>query len=441
MDEAWRGATLQRLSLPLLTFVVLLLVLSPVVQAQENLGAWLEAEGVVLMAEPGGKILYEKNSGERFYPASTTKIMTALLLLEHTSPDEMVTVGEEVFLVGPDSSTSGLTLGDRISVKDLLYAIMLPSGNEAAYAAAVYAARQACSRPEMPVQEALDYFTGLMNDRARELGALHTHFANPDGYHDPDHYTTAYDLALIAREALNKDLIRKAAGSRAHQAAVLRDGSPVTLKWFNTNWLLHPDLPHYYSRATGLKTGHTPEAGGTLVATAADGDLELIAVLLKSTTESRFQEAASLFDYGFDHFRLYRVVEEGEAVVTAALTGQARGEAAEIPALAASGFSDILPVEDIPRIGKTVNWESRLLSGEALKAPLGKGEVIGRITYTLDGAVLFETELLSGRDVRARFPWEWTALPALLLPGLLILAVRRRRNQARPRRRSRAGRV
>jgi D-alanyl-D-alanine carboxypeptidase (penicillin-binding protein 5/6) len=432
---------LQRLSLPLSIFAALFLFFSPMAQAMEGPDNHLEAEGIVLMAEPGGKILYEKNSGERFYPASTTKIMTALLLLEHASPEEMVTTGEEVFMVGPDSSTSGLTLGDRISVRDLLYAMMLPSGNEAAYAAAVYVARQTSGQPDMPVQEALDYFVGLMNKRARNLGALKTHFANPDGYHHPDHYTTAYDLALIAREAMQNDLLRQAACSKVHEATVWRDGSPVKLKWFNTNWLLHPDLSYYYPRATGLKTGHTPEAGATIVATASEGELELIAVLLKSTTESRFQEAASLFDYGFDHFRLYRVVEEGEAVVTAALTGQARGEEAAVPALAASGFSDILPVEDIPRIGKTVNWESRLLSGEALKAPLAEGEVIGRVTYTLDGTVLFETELLSGRDVRARFPWEWTALPALLLPGLLILAVRRRRNQARPRRRSRAGRV
>ena len=441
MDRAWRGATLQRLPLLLLILAEILLVFSPVAQALENPGVQFEAEGIVLVGEPDGKSLYEKNSGERFYPASTTKIMTALLLLEHAAADEMVTAGEEVFMVGPDSSTSGLTIGDRIRVGDLLYAVMLPSGNEAAYAAAVYVARQASSRPEMPVQEALDYFTGLMNDRARELGALHTHFANPDGYHDPDHYTTAYDLALIAREALKKDLLRQAAGSRAHQATVWRDGNTVTLEWFNTNWLLQPDLPYYYPRATGLKTGHTPEAGGTLVATATDGDLELVAVLLNSTTESRFQEAASLFDYGFDHFRLCRLVEEGEAVAEAALTGQAKGEEAAVPALAAAGFSDIMPAEDIPRIEKTVTWESRLLSRGALKAPLDEGEVIGRVTYTLDGTVLFETELLSGCDVRARFPWEKTALPAVLVLGLFTLVRRRRRKAVRSRRGTRTRRA
>ncbi len=432
---------LQRLSLPLSIFAALFLFFSPMAQAMEGPDNHLEAEGIVLMAEPGGKILYEKNSGERFYPASTTKIMTALLLLEHASPEEMVTTGEEVFMVGPDSSTSGLTLGDRISVRDLLYAMMLPSGNEAAYAAAVYVARQTSGQPDMPVQEALDYFVGLMNKRARNLGALKTHFANPDGYHHPDHYTTAYDLALIAREAMQNDLLRQAACSKVHEATVWRDGSPVKLKWFNTNWLLHPDLSYYYPRATGLKTGHTPEAGATIVATASEGELELIAVLLKTTTENRFLEAASLFDYGFEHFRLCRLMEEGEAVATAALTGQARGEEAAVPALAAAGFSVVLPVEAIPRIEKTVTWESSLLYGEALKAPLGKGEVIGRITYTLDGAVLFETELLSGSDVRARFPWEKPAIPAALLLGLSTLVKRRRRYHVRPRRRSRAGRA
>ncbi len=421
----------------MLIFVALLLFISPAAQALENPGARFEAEGIVLIAEPGGKILYEKNSGERFFPASTTKLMTALLLLEHAAPDEMVTAGDEVFMVGPDSSTSGLTSGDRISVGDLLYAMLLPSGNEAAYTAAVYVARQASGQPELPAREALDYFAGLMNDRARELGALHTHFANPDGYHDTAHYTTAGDLALIAREARKKDLLRQAAGSRAHQATVWRDGGPVTLKWFNTNRLLHPDLPQYYPRATGLKTGHTPQAGATLVATATDGDLELVAVLMNSSIESRWQEAASLFDYGFAHFRPCRVVGEGQVVAVAALTGQAKGEAAAVPALAAAGFSDVLPAEEIPRIEKTVTWESRLLSGEALKAPLAEGEVIGLLTYTLDGTVLFETELLSGCDVRGRFPWERSTLPAVLLLGLFTLVKRRRRNPVRSRRHSR----
>ena len=142
-----------------------------------------------------------------------------------------------------------------------------------------------------------------------------------------------------------------------------------------------------------------------------------------------------------DSFRPCRVVGEGEVVAVAALTGQAKGEAAAVPALAAAGFSDVLPAEEIPRIEKTVTWESRLLSGEALKAPLAEGEVIGLITYTLDGTVLFETELLSGCDVRGRFPWERSTLPAVLLLGLFTLVKRRRRNPVRSRRRSRTGRV
>jgi len=423
-----------------LIFVALLLFFTPVAQALENPGLQ-NAEGAVLMAEPGGKVLYEKNSQKRFFPASTTKVMTALLLLEHAAPEETVTAGEEVFMVGPDSSTSGITLGDRIRVRDLLYAMLLPSGNEAAYAAAVYVARKASGQPELPVREALEYFAGMMNDRARKLGAVNTHFANPDGYHDPDHYTTAFDLALIAREALNKELLREAAGTRSHQATIMRNGEPITLEWVNTNWLLHPDLPQYYPRATGLKTGYTPEAGATLVATAVDKDLELIVVLMNSTTRSRCQEAASLFDYGFDHFRLHRLVEKGEVVAVADLTGQAKDEEEKVPALAAAGFSEVLPVEDIPRIKKTVAWESSLLSesGEALQAPLEEGDVIGLATYTLDGKVLFKTKLLSGSDVRAYAPSPWIrrALPAVILLGLFGVVRWRWRRPAFLRRRRR----
>ncbi|HOL16435.1 MAG TPA: D-alanyl-D-alanine carboxypeptidase family protein [Bacillota bacterium] len=396
-------------------------------------------EAMILVEEHSGKVLYEKNERQLMYPASTTKIMTALLLLEHVAPQETVTVGEEILLIGPDSSNAGLAVGDKISAADLLGAMLIPSGNDAAYAAAVYIARQASARPGMPTPEALQYFANMMNDRARGLGALNTHFVNPDGYHHPDHYSSAYDLSLISRAALQNELFRRAVQAPVYEATIIRHGEPLSLTWYNTNLLLHRQMPQYYPRATGLKTGYTPQAGSNLVATATDGELDLLAVILNSSDEGRWQEAVALFDYGFSHFQSFSVVEKGQVVATAALSGQSKGEKAEVPALAGTGYEDILSVEEISRLEQIITWDSRLLSGKdktRLKAPLKEGQVIGLARYILDGQVLFETELLSGSAVRARFPWEKYLAPALLLP-LLFVIIKRRQRIASPSRRRR----
>ncbi len=395
-------------------------------------------EAVILVDEHSGKVLYEKNSRQLLYPASTTKIMTALLLLEHAAPQETVTVGEEILLIGPDSSNAGLAVGDKISAADLLSAMLIPSGNDAAYAAAVYTARRASARPGMPVREALQYFAGMMNDRARGLGALNTNFVNPDGYHDPDHFSSAYDLALISREALQNELFRGAVQAPVYEATIIRHGEPLVLTWYNTNLLLHRHLPQYYPRATGLKTGYTPQAGSNLVASATDGELHLLTVILNSSDAARWQDAVTLFEYGFTHFRAISVVEEGQVVAAAALSGQARGEKGEVAALAGAGYKDILPVEQISRIEQVITWDKSLLSGKdkaRLKAPLKEGQVIGLARYILDGELLFETELLSGSAVRARFPWEKYLAPALLLPLLFVIMKRRQRIASSSRRR------
>jgi D-alanyl-D-alanine carboxypeptidase (penicillin-binding protein 5/6) len=146
-----------------------------------------------------GKILWQKNAQTRCYPASTTKILTALLALENCRLDEVVTVGDEANLAALSSSKAGIQYGQKLTVEQLLHCLLIPSGNDAAYVIAVHTARQMAHRPDLDEREAVNYFCRIMNKRARELGAVNSNFVNPDGFQHVEHYSTAYDLSLIAR--------------------------------------------------------------------------------------------------------------------------------------------------------------------------------------------------------------------------------------------------
>src|SRR5690554_3668052 len=282
----------------LLTYTIVFLVFSASwVAAEEVLPPAVEAEAVLLMELSSGKILYEHNADRWLFPASTTKILTALLTLEHTDLSEKVTVGREIERIGPDSSSARLRRGDVLTVEELLYGMMLPSGNDAAHVLAVHLASRENGQ-NMDIDTALDWFGMLMTERAADLGAEDSNFVTPDGYHHPDHYTSARDLALIARVALEHDFLRQVASTRRF---TWQGGRELT--WFNTNMALHAEQEDYYdSRVSGLKTGYTPEAGSCLVTVAADGEMELLLVVLNSSKENRYNDNRELLDYGFANF-------------------------------------------------------------------------------------------------------------------------------------------
>ena len=259
----------------------------------------MDTEAIVLMESETGKLLYEKNAYEKMYPASTTKILTALIALERGDLNDRITIGREVEMVPVDSSKAGHIPGDQIYLKDLLLGLMLPSGNDSAVAIANYIAKKETGDSNLSLEESFHYFAKLSNQRAKEIGAMQTHFINPHGYHDDGHYTTAYDLALIAREAMRNEVFREIVGTSSY---TLENGQGTQKEffWNNTNLLLDPTaLETYYPYATGLKTGFTTPAGECLVGTATKNGIHLIAVLLNSPKNKRWNQAKDLFEYGF----------------------------------------------------------------------------------------------------------------------------------------------
>ncbi|HWP96749.1 MAG TPA: D-alanyl-D-alanine carboxypeptidase family protein [Syntrophomonadaceae bacterium] len=260
----------------------------------------LQARGAILVDADTGKTIFSVNEQERLYPASTTKILTALLAIEQGDLDERVTVGDEIYLAPADSSKAGLMKGQVLSLKNLVYALMLPSGNDAALTIAVHIGRKTRPGEALSIQQALNGFIEMMNQRAQQLGAVHSHFSNPDGYHDDKHFSTPADMAMIARQAMLSPFLRQVVSTSIYPTASGQHAASGT--WVNTNELLRTNDPFFMQEATGIKTGHTREAGYCLVSSATRGDAHLLAVVLNSTPTGVYTDSIHLLKYGFVHY-------------------------------------------------------------------------------------------------------------------------------------------
>lgn len=237
-------------------------------------------------------VLYEKESEEQIAPASTAKMLTALTVLDYCDEDDKVLVGSEVQLIAEDASRAWLYPGNELTIRQLLDALLLPSGNDAAYALAVFAGRKISGDDNLSIDEALGAFIIEMNQKAADIGAVHSNFVNPDGYDASGQYTTAYDLACIAKEFFETRILRDIAGSYCISDVWL-SGQEVT--YYNTNELLDPDSQYYYECAAGLKTGTSKDAGCCLVSAAYIDDELYICVVMGSTDEGRWTDSLTLY--------------------------------------------------------------------------------------------------------------------------------------------------
>lgn len=262
-------------------------------------GLGLQAEHALLIDAATGEVLYAKKDKNRAYPASTTKILTALIALETGKPDELVTVGAEARPEDPEESRAGLRQGQTLKLYDLVEAALLPSGNDAARTIAVHIARRSVGDPDLDIAAAQRHFAKLMNKRAKKAGAVHSHFVNPSGLHDSKHYSTARDIALIAKAAMENKQFREAVRRTGYEALpVDAAGLAAKLALTNTNQLLQPGSAYYFQGATGIKTGFTDQAGYCLVSSAIRDGKEVIAVVLRSTSKDVYPDAWKLLQYG-----------------------------------------------------------------------------------------------------------------------------------------------
>lgn len=359
----------------------------------------LSSEAVLLMEASTGKVVYEKNGYEKKYPASTTKIMTAILAIEHCNLNETATASEFAINSVPSGySTANIQIGETLSVKDLLYALMLQSANESAVILAEH------------VSGSQEAFANLMNEKAKELGCKNTHFINPNGIHNENHYTTAYDLALITQYAMKNQTFRDIVKTTSFTLPATTSYPSESRTYANTNNLIiydarnRPDN-YYYKYATGVKTGYTSAAKNCLVASAEKNGIEYISVVLGAsiTYEStgsvshRYVDTISLFDYAFDNFSFRKLKSANNLIKTIKIENGKKDENS-LDLLIASDVNSLVSLDN-----KSTQIDPDITLKEGLSAPITKGDIVGTISYKVEG-INYTTDLIAGNDVEEYKP-------------------------------------
>jgi D-alanyl-D-alanine carboxypeptidase (penicillin-binding protein 5/6) len=339
------------------------------------LSAWgkapeITAEAAVLMDAASGKVFYAKNPFQQRSPASLTKIMTALLAIEYGRLDEVVTISPRAAAVS-EGSIIGLSPGEKITLRNLLKAALIKSANDSTVAIAEHVAGSE------------ENFLALMNAKAVLLGALRTRFANTNGYTHPNHYSTAYDLALITRYALQNPVFREFV--RTREDVVEWVGKPRREAVYNTNRLLHGGYPGL----DGVKTGSTASAGNCLVATARQGDRRLISVVLHS--QNRYLDTVKLLNYGFEQIEAVPLCQRGE---TAAVCSVQEGKHPQVAAVAGDDLRVDVLREDLPKLRRLIVLDA------PLKAPVKQGQQLGRMVFYLGEEELGAAALFAAHDVQ-----------------------------------------
>ncbi|MDO4966464.1 MAG: D-alanyl-D-alanine carboxypeptidase family protein [Lachnospiraceae bacterium] len=259
-------------------------------------GPAIGAQSAVLMDVNTGTLLYSKNPHDQLYPASTTKLITALLTIENTTMDEVVTFSRDaVWNIDRGSSHLSIDVGEQMTVEECLYGLLLASANEVAYALAEH------------VGGDLDTFVNMMNERAAKLGCTDTHFSNANGLPREDHYTSSYDLALIARECFSNETLCSIAGTVKYTIGPTNKQSEE--RPISNHHKLLPTFKYEYEGFIGGKTGFTQDARQTLVSCAEKNGMRLVCVIMKEESPYQFIDTIDLFDYGFSSFNVKNIAE------------------------------------------------------------------------------------------------------------------------------------
>jgi D-alanyl-D-alanine carboxypeptidase len=260
-------------------------------------GPLVNAQGAIVIEASTGLILYEKNIHETYYPASITKIMTALVALENSSLGDVVTFSKKaVFDVDIDSSRIGIDVGEQLTMQQCLYGILLESANEVSYAVAEH------------IGGTVENFAVMMNEKAKSIGCLNTHFVNPHGLPDTEHLTSPYDMALITREAMKNETFRKIFDTRTYKIPPTNIQPETRYLANHHKFILNEE--YHYEDCIGGKTGYTSKAKYTLVSVAKRGDLEIICVIMRDdTSANQYKDTKKLLDYGFDNFSIYPIAQ------------------------------------------------------------------------------------------------------------------------------------
>lgn len=333
------------------------------------------AKSAILIEEKTGKILYEKNAHEKLAPASMTKIMSMLIIIEAIekgtiSWDEMITVSERASSMG--GSQILLETGEQMTVSDLFKGVAVASGNDAVVALAE------------AVAGTVEEFVVLMNDKVKELGLNDTNFKNPHGLDDANHYSSAYDMAFIARELVKHEKVLE---FTSIYEDYLRKGTSREFWLTNTN-----KLTRFKAGVDGLKTGYTKEAGYCLTATMKKDNMRLVSTVMgEETSTVRNAEISALLDYGYAKYKMYEVVEKNKIITDKEIE---KGNKKYVDIVTRDSYSIV--TEKNNKLGE-ITYDVVL---NEISAPINKGEVVGKLIIKSDNSKIGEVELTVNDDVK-----------------------------------------
>ena len=353
------------------------------------------AKAALLMDVETGTVVYAKNEHEELYPASLTKIMTALLTLEAidegklTMDQELTATASALEGLASDGRSAGIQVGETMSVRNLLYCMLVVSANEA------------CDILAEAVSGSVSAFVEAMNAKAQELGCVNTHFANPNGLHDPQHYTSAWDMYLITAAAMeHEDFMTICDTANVVIPATNMSGER---NYWTTNHLLSTwrVIGYRNTEAHGIKTGSTDAAGHCLVSSAMRGSLHFVSVILGADRVEEngvgnirsFSETTRMFNYGFDNFTYKTILESKEIIQEVPVT------------LSEMDHVTVHPAQDIevliPKVLNAEDLERTITLEEPVEAPVSKDQKLGTMTLSYDGTVYATVDLLASYDVEA----------------------------------------
>lgn len=364
----------------------------------------INAKAAILIDANTGDILYSKNGEETHFPASTTKVLTALITLEHTNLNDVVTIGKNPpFAKG---SSIGLKEGEKFTVETLLTGLLLESGNDCAEALAEH------------VGGSIENFAKMMNEKAKELGCTNSNFVNPSGLPDDNHVTTAHDLALIMQAALkNNDFIRISRLVSVELPASNLDGQK---RWANNhNYLINPNSKYFYKYALAGKSGYTDVARHTFIISGEKDGQRLIAVFLKAEDKNKnYEDMAKLLDYGFNNFENIKLYSKGQEIDSIKINKDTN-----IPLLADEDIFATVKKDEANSIKPTINYD---LPKNIGKMTINKGEELTKGNVVLNGHEIGKVNLVSGtsREYSTKVAvTEFLKSNSILVIGISILVI------------------
>ena len=382
-----------------------------VITTNANSDLAVNAKAALIVEKMSGKVIFEKDAYEQNYPASVTKILTAILAIENCNLDDTATVSQSAISHIPSGYViAPLYIGEQIKIRDLLYALMLKSANDAAYVLAEH------------VGGSVEGFSEMMNNKAKELGCKNSHFVNPNGIHNNNHYTTAYDMYLISDYAMKNETFAKIVSTFQYTLSATNKNPKKNRVMKNTNNFVNPKSSYYNKAVKGIKTGTTMQAGNCLITEAEGNGLDFITVVLGAkTTDSKFSETRKMIKYAFENYTLTQVHKKGD-IIKSIDVEKATKETKDLNLV----ISDDITVMNNVKI-KAKEIKPEILLNEKIVAPIEQGQELGTVKYNVDG-LEYSAKLLAENDVELKTYYVEILIGAGIIAVVIIIGRKVKKN-------------